>query len=269
VSKIPRVSVVVPSFNEPVAILEESLSSLMNQTFGDFECIVVDESSQPELAHACKSICGRDARFRYVHPPQRLGLSGSLNLGISMARGELIARFDSDDVCLPERLQAQITFLDENPEVGVVGAAVEIIDENGSSKGVRHYPQLFLEIVRKLHFTTSLAHPTVIYRASIPRRYGAYDPFFRYSEDLDMWLRWLNNGVVFANLPDILVKYRQARTQRHRDHWKFNLRARFRNFAPSFMVRRLTGIICIGIWSFLPKVVQEAFFRLLLIRARQ
>ena len=86
--KPPRVSVIVPAFNESVTVLEESLASLMDQTFDDFECIVVDESTHPDLAQACESICARDARFRYVHPSQRLGLPGSLNLGISIARGE-------------------------------------------------------------------------------------------------------------------------------------------------------------------------------------
>lgn len=267
--KAPKVSVIVPAFNEPFGILEESLTSLMHQTFDDFECIVVDESTKPELAQACERICARDSRFRYVHPANRLGLPGSLNLAISMARGELLARFDSDDVCLPERLAVQVTFMDNNSEVGVVGAGLEIIDENGLPTAVRHYPQSFAEIARKLQFTTSLAHPTVIYRASIPKSHGAYDPSFRYSEDLDLWLRWLNKGIVFANVPNVLVKYRQAQTQRHRNHWRFNLRARVRNFAPSFLFRRLAGIAFIGTWSVLPPFFQEMVFRFLMLTVRR
>ena len=267
--RVPKVSVIVPAFNEPVETLEESLTSVMGQTFGDFECIVVDESTQPELAQACECICARDARFRYVHPAERLGLPGSLNLAISMARGELLARFDSDDVCLPERLAVQVAFMDNHSEVGVVGAGLEIIDENGLPTAVRHYPQSFAEIARKLQFTTSLAHPTVVYRASIAHSHGAYDPTFRYSEDLDLWLRWLNKGIVFANVPDVLVKYRQVQTQRHRNHWRFNLRARIRNFAPSFLFRRLAGIACIGTWSVLPPFIQEMVFRFLIITVRR
>jgi glycosyltransferase involved in cell wall biosynthesis len=268
-NKATKVSVIVPAFNEPVAVIEESLTSLMNQTFDDFECIVVDESTQPDLALACESICARDGRFRYVHPSQRLGLPGSLNLAISMARGELLARFDSDDVCFPERLAVQVAFMDNHSEVGVVGAGLEIIDENGFSIAVRQYPQSSADIVREMQFTTSLAHPTVLYRASIVNRHGAYDPSFRYSEDLDLWLRWINKGIVFANIPDVLVKYRQTHTKRHRNHWKFNLRARIRNFAPNFIFRRLAGIACICTWSVLPPSVQETVFRLLVLKVRQ
>lgn len=267
--RVPKVSVIVPAFNEPVEILEESLTSLMNQTFGDFECIVVDESTQPELAQACERICARDSRFRYVHPAQRLGLPGSLNLAISMARGELLARFDSDDVCLSERLAVQVSFMDKHSEVGVVGAGLEIINENGLPTAVRHYPQSFAEIARKLQFTTSLAHPTVVYRASIVKSHGAYDTSFRYSEDLDLWLRWLNKGVIFANVPDVLVKYRQTQTQRNRNHWRFNLRARLRNFAPSLLFLRLAGIACIGTWSVLPPFLQEIVFRFLMLTVRR
>lgn len=267
--RVPKVSVIVPAFNEPVEILEESLTSVMNQTFGDFECIVVDESTQPELAQACERICARDSRFRYVHPAARLGLPGSLNLAISMARGELLARFDSDDVCLSERLAVQVAFMDYHSEVGVVGAGLEIIDEHGLHIALRHYPQSFAEIARKLQFTTPLAHPSVIYRASIVKSHGAYDTSFRYSEDLELWLRWLNKGIIFANVPDVLVKYRQTLTQRHSNHWRLNLRARLLNFAPSFLFLRLAGIACIGTWSVLPPFFQEIVFRFLMLTDRR
>lgn len=259
--KQPKVSLIVPAFNESVDILDESLSSLMTQTFADFECIVVDESTRPESAQACESICARDARFRYVHPAKRLGLPDSLNLAISMARGELLARFDSDDVCAPERLAIQVAFMDSHPEVGVVGGGLEIIDEKGCLTAMRKYPQSFLDIARQMQFTTALAHPTVVYRATVARAHGAYDPCYRYSEDLDLWLRWLNRGIVFANVPDVLVRYRQVQMRRHRDHWNFNLRARVHNFALRFFFRRLAGIACIAAWSLLPPFIQETIYR--------
>jgi glycosyltransferase involved in cell wall biosynthesis len=264
VKSSPKVSVIVPVFNEPVEILEESFTSLMSQIFEDFECIVIDESTKLELAYACENICARDSRFRYLHPVKRLGLPGSLNLAISMSRGELLARFDSDDVCFPQRLAIQVAFMDANREVGVVGAGLEIIDENGCFIALRRYPQLSIDIARKLQSITPLAHPTVVYRASVVHAHGAYDTSYKYSEDLDLWLRWLNKGVIFANVPEILVKYRQAHTQRHFNHWKYNLRARVRNLSPSFLFRRLVGIACISIWSILPKFIQEFFFRFLI-----
>lgn len=264
-----KVTLLVPAFNEPEDILEQSLSSVMAQTFTDFECIVVDESTRPEAAQACERICARDPRFRYVHPTERLGLPGSLNLAISMARSPLLARFDSDDVCLPDRLAVQVAFMDAHPDIGVVGAGLQLIDEAGRPTAERHYPERSEDIARKLQFTTTLAHPTVMYRADVAKRFGGYDPTFRFAEDLDLWLRWLNRGVKFANVPDVLVKYRQAQTRRHRNHWRFNLRARVRNFGPSHLLRRVAGILCIGTWSILPPSVQESVFRLVLLHVRR
>lgn len=265
----PKVTLLVPAFNEPEHILEQSLSSVMEQTFTDFECIVVDESTRPEAAQACRRICARDPRFHYIHPTERLGLPGSLNLAISLARAPLLARFDSDDVCLPERLAIQVAFMDAHPDVGVVGAGLQLIDEAGRPTAERHYPECSEDIARKLQFTTTLAHPTVMYRADIAKRFGSYDPTFRFAEDLDLWLRWLNRGVKFANVPNVLVKYRQAQTRRHPNHWRFNLRARVRNFGSSHLLRRIAGIACIGTWSILPAPVQESVFRFMLLRVRR
>lgn len=265
----PKVTLLIPAFNEPEHILEQSLSSVMAQSFTDFECIVVDESTHLEAAQACERICARDPRFRYVHPTERLGLPGSLNLAISMARGQLLARFDSDDVCLPERLEVQVAFMDAHPDIGVVGAGLQLIDESGMPTSVRHYPERSEDIERKLQFTTTMAHPTVMYRTDIIRHCGCYDPSFRFSEDLDLWLRWLNCGVKFANVPNVLVKYRQAQTRRNRSHWRFNLRARVKNFSSSHFFLRVAGIVCISTWSILPPSVQESVFRLLLLRPRR
>ena len=247
--KAPNGSVIVPAFNEPGAILKVGLTSIMIQTFRDFECTVVDESGQPELARLCESIYPRDAQFRDQHLAQGLRLPGGLNLTISMARGELLARFDSDNVCFPERQAIKVGFMDDNPDDGVVGSRLEFIDEKGFPTAVRQYPQSVAVIARKLQFTTALAYSTGVYRASAPKSTKAYNPYFRYSEDLNLSLCRLKKGIIFSNLPDVLLKYRQTHPKRHLNHWKFNLRARVRNFAPNFIFWRLAGIACAGTWS--------------------
>nr|WP_168561039.1 glycosyltransferase [Rhizobacter sp. SG703] len=265
----PRVSLVVPCFNEAPEIVRASLDSVRAQTLADFECLVIDESTDAQRALACRQLCERDARFIYVHPSERLGLARSLNLGISRARGEFIARFDSDDVCMPQRLAAQVAWLDAHPQAGVVGGALEIMDEDGTTLAFRHYPGTHAAIARGMHMTTTIAHPTVMFRRELAGRHGTYDPDFRFSEDLDLWLRWLNAGVVFGNLPDMLVRYRQQNTRRHQDHWRFNLKARTRNFAGRHLLRRSVGICGIALWSTLPASVQEGVFRSLLLKRRQ
>jgi glycosyltransferase involved in cell wall biosynthesis len=267
-SASPRVSLVVPSFNEAPEIVRASLASVRAQTMVDFECIVIDESINEARARACREACEADPRFYYVHPSERLGLPRSLNLGIARARAPLVARFDSDDLCQPDRLAQQVAFLDAHADVGVLGGALEIIDEGGMPVGLRHYPAAHAEIARRMQMTTALAHPTVMFRRALVERHGGYDASFRFAEDLDLWLRWLNAGVRFANLPQVLVRYRQQVTRRNPRHWRFNLRARTHNFAPSYLLRRTAGIGCIAVWSAVPGALQESIFRALILRRK-
>lgn len=265
----PLVTVVVPSFNEDPSIVRASLESIRLQTFTDFECIVVDESTRPDLAEACRAVCAEDHRFIYINPTERIGLPKSLNLAISKARGQFIARFDSDDVCMPERLALQVAFLQAHPEISVVGGALDIINSEGYFLAHRRYPQTPTAIAKAMQLTTTIAHPTVMYRKEAIEQHGGYNPDFRFAEDLDLWLRWMNAGLRFANLPQVLVQYRQDNTRRDHRHWRFNLRARTANFTMKYLVRRVLGIACIATWGAMPKIVQEQVFKGLILRRRR
>ncbi len=262
----PLVSVIIPSFNEPPEVVRASLESVRNQTFRDFECIVVDESTRPELADACREVCEEDPRFIYLHPAERLGLPRSLNLALSKSRGRLIARFDSDDICAAERLALQVDYLQAHPEISVVGGCLDVIDESGVKTAHRKYPERPADVAKGMQWTTAVAHPTVMYRKLAYESYGGYNPDFRFAEDLDLWLRWLNAGLKFANLPQVLVHYRQIHTRRDPRHWRCNLHARVSNFSGGYPIRRVIGIGCIAIWIALPAFAQEYMFRALILR---
>lgn len=262
----PKVTIVIPAFNEPSDVLALSLGSVASQTFNDFECLVIDESTDPASARACRDFCAQDNRFRYVHPATRLGLAASLNLGISLAQGKLIARFDSDDVCMPNRLALQVAYMTAHPDVDVVGGALEIISEAGKILAFRDYPVDHTTIKRRFQTTTPIAHPTVMIRKHIFDRHGGYDPSFKFAEDLDLWLRLLNRGVRFANLKEVLVRYRQQHTRRNPVHWRYNLRARTRNFSMRELPMILVGICAIAVWGSLPAKVQELVVYGLLLR---
>lgn len=264
-SSIPAVSIIVPCFNEPPDVLQKSLSSVAAQTFGNFECIVIDESTDPVRAEACRTFCDSDARFIYVRPSKRLGLSASLNLALEMAKADWVARFDSDDVCTPDRLQDQMQYLASHPDVDVLGGGLEIIDEAGNFLALRSYPAAHEMIARRLQLTTAIAHPTVIYRRDLVARSGGYDISFRFAEDLDLWLRLLNQGACFANLPQTLVYYRQQQTSRQTQHWQFNLKARLKNFNTQYLGYRLFGIAAVLVWRFVPQSLQKLVFRRLLL----
>jgi glycosyltransferase involved in cell wall biosynthesis len=264
----PLVSFVIPTFNVPREILEVSLGSVVNQTFRNFEALVIDESSDPTCAEAVKAVCERDKRFIYVRPEGRLGLAGSLNLGLSLAKGEFIARFDSDDIAQPDRIDKQLAFMRAHPEIGVLGGAMDIINNAGVVTAHRRYPTDHCTIEKKFQTTNALAHPTVMMRHSAIRQIGGYDPSFKYSEDLELWLRMLNHGVKMANLPDVLIQYRQEQTNRPTDNWKFNVRARRKNRSARHPVRSMLGVMAISSWSRTPVAVQRMVFRMLLLRRR-
>lgn len=263
----PIVSCIVPCFNEPPRILIGSLESLSRQTLRNFECIVVDESTNPEAIEACKNFCASDSRFIYIHPDLRLGLAESLNKGIELAKGEFIARFDSDDICRYDRLELQVNYLRKNPEISVIGSSLEIIDEAGSSLYFRSYPLKHFEIEKRFIFSSAIAHPTVMLRKSALMNYSSvYDRAFKFSEDLDLWLRLLGAGIKFANLPEALVQYRQQHTSRPKSHWKFNIKARLKNISRPYAVRKLIAVAAIAVWSYLPTRVQQCFFSIIQLR---
>lgn len=265
-NSMPCVTIVVPSFNEEPQIVRASLESIRAQTFSDFECIVIDESTSQELAEACRKVCNEDPRFIYVQPAERLGLAKSLNLAISKARGKLIARFDSDDICVPERLELQVVFLLANPEISVVGGAMDIISTGGDFIARRNYPQTHNEIASAMQLTNAIGHPTVMFRKEAVDFYGGYNPSCRCCEDLDLWLRWMNAGLLFRNLPQVLVLYRQDNTRRDKLNWRYNLRVRLANFSSRHLIRRIIGVTCIAIWVAVPAKLQELIYKAILLR---
>lgn len=262
----PLLSVVIASFNEPPAVLLESLRSVQAQSLTDFECIVVDDSTKPESANACRAFCEADSRFVYIHPPARLGLSKSLNVGLQAARGIFIARFDADDVNMPSRFQRQMTFLKQHPEVDVVGSNIEITDENGNTIAFREYPAHHAEIARGMHLTATLANPTTMFRREAYDRMGGYHPEFKFAEDLELWLRWINGGVRFANIQEYLIRYRKQDVRRNSTHWRLNLKARTMNLHWSYLASRVLGIAIVSIWIVMPSRLQAAIFKFVLLR---
>lgn len=267
-SGAPLISIIVPSFNERPSIMQESLSSIARQTFTNFECIVIDESTDIALANACQSKCTEDSRFIYIHPEKRLGLPGSLNLGLQLARGHWVARFDIDDVCMPERLALQLAFLHRNPGVDVVGGAMEVMDESGNIIAYRRYPHAHDEIEKRIHFATPLGHPAVVFRRQTVVDAGGYNSSLRFAEDLDLWLRLLNRGARFANLGDCLIRYRQHEPRRHFRHWSSNLCVRITNLRKRYIVRRIAGMALILIWSLTPPVLQKTVYSKLVFGTR-
>jgi glycosyltransferase involved in cell wall biosynthesis len=266
---VPAVSILVPVFNERPSVLRDSLESIVEQTFSNFECLVIDESTESQSSEICAEVCDRDSRFKHIRPSSRLGLAGSLNLGIQSALGGLIARADSDDICARNRLELQVSFLNANKEVDIVGCCLEIVDTLGRTIAFRDYPLRHSQIAKRFQFTTPVAHPALLMRRSVFERHGSYDSSFKYAEDLDMFLRFLNGGVVFANIPQRLLAYRQDDPRRSIEHWKMAIRARLTNFSQNFLFYRIIGLFLIFGWLLIPNFIKKnLFYRLTMSNKR-
>ncbi len=207
----PRVSVVLPAWNA-AATLSVALESLAAQTLADFEVLVVDDGSVDATPEVVRAHSRRDPRFRLLSPG-RVGLARALNLGLAQARAAYVARMDADDRCLPARLARQAAFLDAHPDVGLVSCQVVFDGDRIQSGGyARHVDWvnslLEPEAIALNRFRESpLAHPSVLFRAGLVTAYGGYaDGLF--PEDYELWLRWLERGVVMAKLAEPLLEWR-------------------------------------------------------------
>jgi len=226
----PAISVVLPCYNA-AATLPDALESLLRQTRSDFEIIAVDDGSTDETAQILEGSFREDPRIRPLFLP-RSGISRASNAGLERARGRYIARMDADDVSLPERLEEQARYLDENPCTGLVGCRVIFGGDREASRGFAQYVDwqnelLDPEAIRANRFVESpFAHPSIMFRAELPLRLGGYreGPF---PEDYELILRWMEHGVAMAKLENELLIWndspnRLSRTDTRFTRWAFH-----------------------------------------------
>lgn len=201
----PRVSVLMSVYNGE-QYLEEAIESILNQSFTDFEFIIVDDGSFDSTPSLLAHYKQRDPRVLIYRLDHNHGLSAALNFGIRCARGEYIARMDADDISLPQRLEKQVAYMTEHTEISLCGTWMQLIGEN---KGIIwRYPQQQEMIHSRMIFSNSFGHPAVIWRAAIFKQLCLfYDEDFQFAQDYELWSRALLSTKV-ANLDEVLVLYR-------------------------------------------------------------
>ena len=201
---LPMISVVMSVFNGE-RFLSEAVESILAQSFSDFEFIVIDDGSTDGSAMILESYQRIDSRMR-VYRQEKRGLVASLNRGCGLARGKYIARMDADDVAVKDRLAQQVGYMESNPEVGLLGGAVQMIDAAGKPLRVVRYPLENYELQRALLQSNVFWHPTVLIRTQNFKSAGGYRNIPA-AEDYDLWLRMAARYPV-ANLRSVLLNYR-------------------------------------------------------------
>jgi glycosyltransferase EpsE len=183
----------------------------MAQTYPSIEIIVVVDNPGDEAKVAfLKELAEADDRIRVIVNPLNLGPWGSYNRGVRESRGTIIAIQDSDDVSAPTRIEDLTRFLLRNPNVGVVGSALEYVDAaSGRTLLRRTYPS---DPARAIRRYCPLAHPTTLRWAHLFTTHGGYDesPAYRHAADYELWCRWYTHGVRMANVADPLYRYYQS-----------------------------------------------------------
>ena len=187
--------------------LNESIESIVNQSYKNFEFIIIDDASFDKSAEILKDWLNKDYRIKVVTNKENIGLTKSLNKAIKIAQGEYIARQDGDDISLPQRFEKQIEFLEKHPEIKILGTFGYIIDKQGNILGKEILSTSFKKIKRNLIKRNSLMHNSVIIKKEIIDKVGGYDEKFKTSQDYELWFRILRIAKG-DNLPLFLVKKR-------------------------------------------------------------
>ena len=205
----PKISVVMSVYNGG-KYLYESVNSILKQTYSDFEFIVIDDGSTDNTNIYLESI--NDSRFILIHQENK-GLTASLNKAISLSKGEYIARQDADDISLPDRLEKQIKFLENNKDYVLVGSYAYLINEISEQTGIYKLPLTDTEIRWTLLFRNPFCHSTVMIRADCLRNKEIkYNESIKTAQDYEFWSRIVKFGKI-ANIDEALVKYRMHADQ--------------------------------------------------------
>ncbi|MBQ2882222.1 MAG: glycosyltransferase family 2 protein [Alphaproteobacteria bacterium] len=213
-----KVSVLMPVYKTNEIYLKEAIESVLGQTFSDFEFLILDDCPTDDRESIVKSY--NDKRIKYFKNEKNLGITPSRNKLIDMAKGEYLAVFDHDDICLPERFAKQVEYLDNHPNVGVVGCVIKLMSNGKLSRN----PTNSDDIKRSLMSVCAVTHPASMIRKSVLMDNNIrYEEKFSPAEDYALWCR-LIPYTEFHNLEDVLFLYRD-----HENNTSHNQRDKMRD----------------------------------------
>ena len=200
----PLVSVLMPVYNGE-AFLREAIESILNQSYQNFEFLIVNDGSSDQSEEIIKSYS--DSRIKYICNPENLGLIATLNLGIELSQGAYIVRMDADDISLPQRIEKQVGWMEAHPDYGLMGSWFEDFNGKSTLRLVKYSSNDTHIRIRHL-YQTHIAHPTAVLRKSILDKHRLrFDSNFVHGEDYAFWVQ-MSAFCKMSNYPEMLVRKR-------------------------------------------------------------
>lgn len=208
-TKFEPVSIIMSVYNENKIILTEAIESILNQTYKDFEFIIIlDNPNNAVAKKIINSYCDKDNRIVFVENKKNMGLSLSLNKGLQITNYDIIARMDADDISHPNRIEKQVNFLKSNQDVDLISSRIEYIDEDSQSLDKKHINVTSTDLVYKLlPYINPFSHPTWMFRKQMLKDLSGYRNLPT-GQDYDFLLRAKNLGYNLRIMDDVLLKYR-------------------------------------------------------------
>lgn len=203
----PLVSLIMPVFNTE-QFLDEAISSIKNQTYQNWELIIVDDHSTDNSPSLLRKISGKDKRIKVFYNKENKGVSYCANLALNKAKGQYVVRMDSDDIASFDRIEKQLNFLLNNEEVVAVGGQCEVINTNGQAIGTKKFPTNSDEVANMLFTFASIQQPAMMVNTKLlPKDFVWYDERLRSGEEHELLFKFLQYGQL-ANLADVVLGYR-------------------------------------------------------------
>jgi len=202
----PEITVIMSAYNAD-KFVAKAIESILNQTFTNFEFIIFEDGSADKTYSIIESFAKNDKRIQLIRNENNIGYRGfirNLAKGKEMAKTKLIARMDADDIALPNRFQIQKDFLDTHPDIFLVGAVAEFIDENDYSIGISDTICDSDKLAKELIYRNQIIHPSIMFRNNELN----YRDKAMYGEDYDLYLQAVSKGYKLANICEKLIKYR-------------------------------------------------------------
>ncbi len=207
---MPTITCIMPAYNAEKYV-KEAIESILNQTYNDFEFIIIDDGSKDDTPNIIEEYANKDERIVYLANEENKGISYTRNRGLATAKGKYIAIMDADDVAEYERFEKQIEYMENNEDIGVLGAAARMINEDANESNTIGRPAEDREIKLYALHSSPVINPTAMIRKTIIDENNLrYDEEYNGAEDYEFWQR-MSKITKFHNLPEVLMRCREEK----------------------------------------------------------